>query len=103
MHVPLTCEKQEKSWVGVLGKPHVHLWAAVVTYVVEKGKILEDEKQVLRQHLSESEPKQLEETVFVAKFKKCYDPKKMRFVFCTAQQVDLVGSFLLFQVSPLAV
>eukprot|EP00438_Fugacium_kawagutii_P013559 Skav234763 [mRNA] locus=scaffold2396:7743:8381:- [translate_table: standard] len=71
-----------------LGEPHVHLWGAVVAYVIENGKISEDEKQVLRQHLQESEPKKLEETVFAAKCKKCYDPKKMRFVFCTAQQVE---------------
>ena len=71
-----------------LGEPHVHLWGAVVAYVIENGKISEDEKKVLSQHLHESEPKKLEETVFVAKCKKCYDPKKMRFVFCTAQQIE---------------
>ena len=52
-----------------LGEPHVHLWGALVAYVLEHGKISEDEKQVLRQHLSDSEPKNLEETVFVAKCK----------------------------------
>ena len=26
--------------------------------------------------------------MFVAKCKTCYDPKKMRFVFCTAQQIE---------------
>ena len=64
-----------------LGEPHVHLWGALVTHVLEHGKISEDERQVLRQHLSDSEPKKLEETVFVVKCKKFFDPKKMRFVF----------------------
>lgn len=64
-----------------LGEPHVHLWGALVTYVLEHSKSSEDEKQVLQQHLGDNEPKNLEETVFVAECKKCYDPKNIRFVF----------------------
>lgn len=82
------CKARKNGELESLGEPHVHLWGGVVAYVSENGKISEDEKQVLQQHLHDSEPQKLEETVFVAKCKQCYDPKKMRFVFYTAQQVE---------------
>ena len=71
-----------------LGEPHVHLWGSIVHHIIEHGKITSAEKEVLSQHLADATPKDLEGKVLVARCKKCYDPRKMRFVMCVASDTE---------------
>jgi hypothetical protein len=83
-----------RGWDG-LGEPHVHLWGSVVHHLSEHGRLSQDEKDV-KQHLIDATLKDLEGKVLVARCKKCYDPRKMRFVLrvCFAADAGPVLQFV---------
>ena len=45
---------------------------------------------MLSQHLADATPKDLEGKVLAARCKKCYDPRKMRFVMCVASDTESI-------------
>ena len=69
-----------------LGEPHLHVWGSVLFAVTTSKHVSEEEREIIRKLLADAGSnggvKFFEPHVHVARCKKCYDPKKMRFVFC---------------------